>query len=147
MKVAWLLMVFLCGALLPLQGGFNAKLAKSMDSPIYAAMICFIVGAIAMALYVPFTKETFSWQLFKGSTITAVLGGGLIGAVFITISMLALPRLGMALTFGLVVAGQVIISVLLDHFNILVAEPSPVNIWRGLGILLIIAGVVIVEKF
>lgn len=147
MKIVWLFVVFLCGALLPLQGGLNAKLAKSISSPIYASMICFIVGALAMAIYVPFTKETFSWQLLKGSDVTAVLGGGLIGAVFITASMMALPRLGMALTFGLVVAGQVIISVLLDHFNILVAEQHPVNLWRGLGILLIIAGVAVVEKF
>ncbi len=147
MKIVWLFVVFLCGALLPLQGGLNAKLAKSISSPIYASMICFIVGALAMAVYVPFTKETFSWQLLKGSDVTAVVGGGLIGAVFITASMMALPRLGMALTFGLVVAGQVIISVLLDHFNILVAAQHPVNIWRGLGMLLIIVGVAIVEKF
>ena len=100
-----------------------------------------------MALYVPFTKETFSWQLLKGSTLISVLGGGIIGAFFITASMLALPKLGMALTFGLVVAGQVMISVLLDHFNILVAEQHPINIWRGLGMLLIIAGVAVVEKF
>jgi len=141
------MLVFLCGALLPLQGGLNAKLAKSMASPVYASMICFIVGAIAMALYLQFTKETFSWQLFKGSALISVLGGGIIGAIFITASMLALPRLGIGLTFGLVVAGQVIISVLLDHFHILVAERHSINLWRGLGILLIIAGVVIVEKF
>ncbi|SHN42367.1 DMT family transporter [Chitinophaga sp. CF418] len=147
MKIAWLFVVFLCGALLPLQGGLNAKLAKSIGSPVYASMICFIVGALTMVLYVPFTKETFSWQLLKGSDITAVLGGGVIGAVFITGSMLALPRLGMALTFGLVVAGQVIISVLLDHFSLLVAAQHPVNIWRGLGMLLIITGVAMVEKF
>lgn len=143
MKIAWLLAVFICGALLPLQGGLNAKLAKSIDSPIYASMICFIVGAIAMALYLPFTKETFSMP----NNLTYVLGGGLIGAVFITVSMLALPQLGMALTFGLVVAGQVIISVLLDHFNIMVAEVHPINLWRALGMLLIIAGVAVVEKF
>lgn len=147
MKIAWLLVVFLCGALLPLQGGLNARLAKSIDSPIYAAMICFIVGALTMALYVPFTKETFSWQLLKSSHMTVILGGGVIGAVFITASMLALPRLGMALTFGLIVAGQVIISVLLDHFQILVAAQHPINLWRSLGMLLIIAGVAIVEKY
>jgi len=147
MKIAWLLLVFLCGALLPLQGGLNAKLAKSMASPVYASMICFIVGSLTMVLYVPFTGETFSWQLFKGSPVVAILGGGVIGAIFITASMLALPKLGMALTFGLVVAGQVIISVVLDHFNILVAEQHPVNIWRGLGMLLIIIGVAFVEKF
>lgn len=147
MKLAWLLIVFICGALLPVQGGLNAKLAKSMASPVYASMICFIVGALTMALYLPFTKETFSWQLFKGSAVISVLGGGVVGALFITASMLALPKLGMALTFGLVVAGQVIISVLLDHFNILVAEQHPINIWRSLGMLLIIVGVAIVEKF
>jgi transporter family-2 protein len=143
MKIAWLLAVFFCGAILPLQGGLNARLAKSIDSPVFAAMICFIVGALAMAVYLPFTKETFSMP----NNITYVLGGGLIGAVFITVSMLALPRLGMALTFGLVVAGQVIISVLLDHFNILVEEVHPINLWRALGMLLIIAGVAVVEKF
>ncbi|BAV05034.1 integral membrane protein [Filimonas lacunae] len=110
-------------------------------------MICFMVGAIAMAIYIPFTKETLSWQLLKGSSITSITGGGIIGALFITASMMALPKLGMALTFGLVVAGQVIISVLLDHYNILVAVPHPINVWRGLGVLLIIAGVAIVEKF
>lgn len=143
MKIVWLLAVFLCGAILPLQGGLNAKLAKSIDSPVYAAMICFIVGAVAMALYLPFTKETFSMP----NNMTYVLGGGLIGAVFITVSMLALPRLGMALTFGLVVAGQVIISVLLDHFKILVEDGHPINGWRVMGMLLIIAGVAVVEKF
>lgn len=143
MKIVWLLAVFICGALLPLQGGLNAKLAKSIDSPIYASMICFIVGALAMAVYVPFTKETFTMP----NNLTYILGGGLIGAVFITVSMLALPRLGMALTFGLVVAGQVIISVLLDHFSILVEEVHPINIWRALGMLLIVAGVAVVEKF
>lgn len=147
MKIAWLMLVFLCGALLPFQGGLNAKLAKSMASPVYASMICFLVGALTMALYLPFTKETFSWQLLKGSTVVSVLGGGVIGALFITASMLAIPRLGMALTFGLVVAGQVIISVWLDHFNILVAVQHPVNMWRGFGMLLIIAGVVLVQKF
>jgi bacterial/archaeal transporter family-2 protein len=147
MRIAWLVLIFLIGTLLPVQGGLNARLAKSIASPLYASMICFIVGAVTIAVYIPFTKEAFSWQLFKGSHITSIVGGGLIGALFITASMMALPRLGMALTFGLVVAGQVIISLLLDHFNILVAEQHPINIWRALGMLLIIAGVAIVEKF
>jgi transporter family-2 protein len=40
-----------------------------------------------------------------------------------------------------------IISVLLDHFNILVSQPHPINFWRLGGIALIIIGVVIVRKF
>jgi len=147
MKIAWLIIVFVCGALLPLQGGLNARLAKSIDSPVYASMFSFIVGAIAVAVYLQFTKETITWAGLKSASIYSWLGGGLFGAIFITCTMLALPRIGMALTFGLVVAGQVIVAVLLDHFNVLVTEQHSINLWRVLGIILIIAGVIIVRKF
>jgi transporter family-2 protein len=41
--------------------------------------------------------------------------------------MLALPRIGMALTFVLVVAGQMVIAVILDHYKILVEEQHSFN--------------------
>lgn len=147
MKSIWLFIVFVCGALLPLQAGLNARLGKSIGSPVYASLFSFMVGALSVAVYLLFSKDTVSWAGLKSASIYSWIGGGLFGAIFITASMLALPRIGMALTFGLIVAGQVIIAVLLDHFNILVAEQHPINLWRVLGILLIIGGVVIVRKF
>ena len=147
MKIIWVIIVFIGGSLLPLQTGFNTRLGKYIESPVYSALICFIVGVLAMALYLPFTKETISWAGLKSVSTLSLLGGGLIGAFFITASMLAMPRIGMALTFGLVVAGQVIIAVLLDHFNILVGQQHGINVWRLLGITLIIIGVVIVGKY
>ena len=147
MKFAWLIIVFISGALLPFQAGLNARLGKSIASPIYASMFSFIVGAISVAIYLQFTKETITWSGVKSASIFSVLGGGITGAIFITATMLALPRIGMALTFGLVVAGQVVVAVLLDHFKILVTEQHPFNLWRLLGITLIMLGVIIVRKF
>jgi transporter family-2 protein len=147
MKIGWLIIVFICGALLPFQAGLNTRLGKSIESPVYASMFSFIVGAITVAIYLQFTKETITWSGLKSASIYTWLGGGVTGAIFITATMLALPRIGMALTFGLVVAGQVIIAVLLDHFKILVAEQHPFNLWRLLGIVLIMLGVIIVRKF
>lgn len=147
MKLLWLVIVFICGALLPFQAGLNARLGKSIDSPTYASLFSFIVGALTVAIYLQFTKETVTWAGLKSASISSWLGGGVTGAIFITASMLALPRIGMAMTFGLIVAGQVIVSVLLDHFDILVAEQHSFNMWRLLGIILIIGGVLIVRKF
>lgn len=147
MKFLWLVIVFICGALLPLQGGLNARLGKSIDSPIYASMFTFIVGAIAVAFYLQFTKETITWTGLKSASLSSWLGGGITGAIFITCTMLAIPRIGMALTFGLVVAGQMVVAVLLDHYDILVAEQHSINIWRLVGIVMIILGVVVVRKF
>lgn len=132
---------------MPLQAGFNTKLGRSAESPVFASMFCFIIGALAMALYLPFAKDSFSWVGIKSASVYSLLGGGLAGAIFITGTMLAVPRLGMALTFGLVVAGQVVVAILLDHFKILVAEQHSINSWRLLGVALIIGGVVIVQKF
>ena len=58
----------------------------------------------------------------------------------------AFPRIGAPLAFGLVVAGQMIMSILLDQFNLLVTQQHPINAWRILGVLLIIAGVVVIRK-
>ncbi len=75
------------------------------------------------------------------------VGGMVLCFLAITGTMLALPRIGMALTFGLVVAGQLVVAVMLDHYNILVSEQHSMNLWRLGGIALIIVGVVILRKF
>jgi transporter family-2 protein len=73
--------------------------------------------------------------------------GGILGAFYVTAIILSFPRIGPAMTFGLVVAGQMVIAVALDHFNILVAQQHPINLWRILGIVLIVTGVIIIRKF
>lgn len=82
MKLAWIITAFVCGALLPLQAGLNARLGKSIDSPIYASLISFIVGALAVAIYLPFARESVSWTGLKSASLYSWLGGGIIGAFF-----------------------------------------------------------------
>ncbi|HTL10453.1 MAG TPA: DMT family transporter [Chitinophagaceae bacterium] len=147
MKLAWLIIVFVCGALLPIQAGLNTRLGKSIGSPVYASLFSFLVGAAAVAIYLLFTKETVTWAGAKSAGLSSWLGGGLTGAIFITATMMAVPRIGMALTFSLVVAGQMIVAVALDHFKVLVAEQHSFNIWRLAGIVIIICGVILVRKF
>ena len=71
----------------------------------------------------------------------------MLGTFYVTAVILAFQKIGPALTFGLVVAGQIFMAVLLDHFNILVAQQHPVNVWRVFGIVLIVASVIIIRKF
>jgi transporter family-2 protein len=106
MKTIWFLIVFKSSALLPCQIGLNAKLGKSIGSPCYSSLICFTVGALAMLLYIPFSKESISWAGAKSFSFISLLGGG------------------RAQTFGLIVGEQVIVTVLLDHFNLLFAQQN-----------------------
>lgn len=146
MKFLWILIAFASGAFLPIQAGLNTRLGKSIASPVHASMISFLVGVITVFIYTELTRQHVSWAGIKSASWFTWLGG-VLGAFYVTAIILAFPKIGPALTFGLVVAGQMTIAVLIDHFNILVARQHPINAWRILGIILIVSGVIIIRKF
>lgn len=145
-KVFWIILTFLAGAFLPIQAGLNTKLGKAAESPVYASMFSFVVGIAGIILYIIITRQTFSWAGVKEAPLYAWIGG-LLGAFYVTIIILAFPKLGPGLTFGLIVGGQMILSVVLEHYNVLVEQQNPINYMKILGIILVIAGVIIIRKF
>jgi len=145
-KLIWILFVFFSGTFLPIQAGLNTRLGKAVQNPVYAALFSFVIGTLGLILYILITRQTISWQGVREAP-TYVWLGGLLGAFYITIIILAFPRLGPGLTFGLIVAGQMVGSVLLEHQHILVAQQSPINGMKILGIILIVAGVLLIRKF
>jgi len=145
-KTIWMIAALLAGAFLPIQASINAKLGKAGTSAFHASMISFFVGAFTLALYILLTKQTVSWTGIKSAPAYAWLGG-LLGAFYVTVVILAFPKLGPALTFGLVITGQMLLSALMEHFDVLVAQQHSLNIWRILGFLMVIGGVILIRKF
>ena len=117
-KVIWVAVAFMAGAFLPIQAELNARLGKAAQSAVYASTISFIVGTVALLLYIVVTRQQVSWEGVKQAPAYVWLGG-LLGAFYVTVVILAFPKLGPGLTFGLIVAGQMLLSALLEHFNIL----------------------------
>jgi transporter family-2 protein len=72
--------------------------------------------------------------------------GGLLGAVYITGAVVLAPRLGAATLIAAVVAGQMLSSVVLDHFGWVGFERHPATPLRLLGAALVIAGVRLIQK-
>lgn len=145
-KIIWVALALLSGAFLPIQAGLNSKLGKTLESPVYAALFSFVVGTVALLAYVLVTRQSLSWAGVKEAPNYIWLGG-LLGAFYITVIILAFPVLGPGLTFGLIVAGQMVTSILLEHFNILVAQQNPFSYMKLLGITLVVAGVIIIRKY
>ena len=142
----YILIVFIAGAVLPIQVGLNHKMGKAIAGAEYASFISFVVGAIVLLVYLLFIKQDFS-------TITQALQvkwyvwlAGLLGAFYVTSVIILAPKLGIALTFGLVVAGQMTLSLILDHFGLLGMEVKPINWLKILGVLFLIGGVIILRK-
>jgi bacterial/archaeal transporter family-2 protein len=145
-KALWIILTLFSGAFLPIQAGLNSRLGRAVESPLYASLFSFVVGTIALMIYILVTGQTLSWAgVTKAPAYLWI--GGLLGAFYIAVTMQAFPVLGPGLTFGLIVAGQMIVSLILDHFNVLVAQQNPINPMKVLGGVLVIVGVVIIRKF
>ncbi|WP_336518371.1 DMT family transporter [Pollutibacter soli] len=146
MKELWIFIALISGAILPIQAGLNARMGKSLESPVHASIISFAIGLAGLLIYNIISKNQISWAGIRSAPWYAWTPG-ILGAFYVTAIIMAFPRIGAALTFGLVVAGQMLIAILLDHFNVLVAQQHSMNIWRFFGVMLIIAGVIIIRKF
>jgi len=147
MKTLLIMTALLAGALLPVQAGLNAKMGKAVTSPVYAAMISFAIGTIGLFLYTLLTKDHLSQLAGAMQVDWSVWTAGLLGAFYVAAVIILVPQLGVAFTFGLVVAGQLFISLLLDHFGLLDLPVHTINWQRITGILLIIGGVLLIRNF
>jgi len=142
-----ILAALLAGALVALQPGINGQLASRLGTPLRAGVVSFGVGfsvlcviALAMGHGLPRPSQ------FVGAPLWLYLGGGAVGAVFVTTAMVVAPRIGATYWVALIIAGQMGASLVLDHFGWLGFPRSPASVVRLLGVGLVIVGVLLVAK-
>ena len=143
----YLLLAFVAGAMMPTQAAINNKLAVFVDSPILAAFISFFVGTVGLFVYVLISGVPLGNIVSAKNAPAALWIGGLLGAFFVTSTVVLVPRLGVAMTFSLIIAGQMLVTLVIDHFGLLGVPVKEVSLARIGGILLITAGVVLIRKF
>ena len=144
----WLLSIFaiLAGISNPLQSGSNSELLKTIQAPVVAAYLVYLVGGAIIACAIPFVGFPAREALEKLSGVAwwALLGGAC-NAAFLMASLLITKRLGSATFTTLVVVSAVVTSLLLDQFGLLGFEPRPINWLRGIGGALAVAGVFLIR--
>lgn len=138
--------IVLAGGATALQAPTNARLMTAVGSPVNAAFISFAVGTAALGLLALMFQSRPDWAAARGLPWYAWIGG-LYGVIFVVAATWGVPRLGVALTITLMVAGQLLISLILDHFGAFGAPRQPINWGRIGGVALVIAGVVMVRRF
>jgi transporter family-2 protein len=146
MAFAFLLLAFAAGGALPVQAGINARLAEYVGGPIRASMISFAVGTLVLFL--------LALAATRGVVDTSRLGsipwwgwlGGAVGAGYVASTVAAAPRLGALNLFAAVIFGQLVCSVLLDHFGVLFRHHE-LTAGRVAGVVLLGTGVALVRFF
>lgn len=143
----WLaaVIILVSGVLTAMQAPTNAKLAAAAGSPINAALISFAVGALALVAVTLALRARPDLAALKALPWYAWLGG-LYGAVFVAAAAYAAPRIGVASTLTLLIAGQLIAAVVIDQIGGFGVPVRPLSAAKLFGVGLVIAGVLLVRR-
>jgi transporter family-2 protein len=144
--LALVLLALFVGLLLPIQAGVNAQLRIAVGDPLAAALVSFLVGSAGLAtlmlvLRVPLPLAA-AWQRSEWSHWI----GGLLGAAYVALAVVLAPRLGAGTLTAAVVAGQMVTSVVLDHFGWVGFTQQPLSLTRLAGAALVVGGVALIQR-
>jgi transporter family-2 protein len=135
------------GMAIAAQALINARLQVAAGNYIFAATLSFAVGLISLlAVLVVQPSGAVSGHSLGSAPWWAWMGGAL-GALYVLISIYVAPRIGAAALLSAVVLGQLSFSLVADHFGFFGINPHAVSAPRLLGVVLVIAGVVLVRMF
>ena len=138
-----LLAIFIAGAAATVQPPIHARLAETIGI-IQAATVSFLVGTLVL-LVISLSVERGS---FKGLAHAEwwQLSGGLFGAFFVTLTILAVPRLGTGAVMAGLIVSQLATGLVFDHFGLFGMRQIPFDLSRIAGVVLLMLGVALIFR-
>ena len=148
LELTTLLMLGLAGGIaLASQAGVNAQLRQYVHSPYQAAFFSFLVGTIILGIVILLQQDSRpSLTHLMGMPLWLWLGG-LLGAFGVSVSIILAPRLGAVNLTIVIVCGQLLASLLLDHFGWLGFEKHSINWQRITGAVMVKLGLLLTVKY
>ncbi len=135
-----LLLAIVAGGLTAVQGAFNANLGKLLSHPLQATLISFGVGTLGTLATITLTGAGLP-AAGRLSVIPPYLFlGGLFGALFITATILFIPKIGVASMLVAALLGQMLVSLVLDHYGLFGLPVHPATLHRFAGVVLVLLG-------
>lgn len=140
------MLAFFIGALLPVQVGVNLELARHINSPVLAALVSFLVGGLCLIVSAAILKTPLpAWNQVI-SLPSWTWGGGLIGALVVFGSILAGPKIGALALMSLLLVGQLVASIIIDHYGWLGFSVQKIDFQRLLGVVLLLVGFMLIRR-
>lgn len=141
---------FLTGTIFTVQSAVNGRLRTVTANPIFASLASFSTGVLTLLILIPLFHLFGIYEIPAFERILQIepwmFFGGIIGTVLVVGSILIPKRIGFASYFSMLVTGQLVGSVICDAIGLFGAEvhmPGPARI---LGVILLLAGALLVQK-
>jgi transporter family-2 protein len=149
MRLLLLLAASICATVIPFQAIINGRLGQLVANPLLAALVSFASGLVALAVIVfattpglPSLPRDLNWTDIPPYLFT----GGMLGAIYVTVVLTLVPRIGAANVLAAGIVGQLIMSVVIDHYAVLGVPQNPVNLVKLAGCVLLVLGMLLIQR-
>lgn len=147
MSSVLILIGLVIGVFLPLQAGVNVRLGQVAGHPAIAALISFSIGTIVLGFVSLGLRPPWPDLLSRlGEAPWWAWMGGVLGANYVLAAIILAPRLGAATLIALTVTGQMVSSIVIDHYGILGYPVHPISIGRIAGAALLVVGMLLIQR-
>ncbi len=134
------------GAALPLQAAINARLRVAVGGPVRAALLSFVSGAIVLGFAALALRESWPGASAVSRGPAWMWLGGALGACYVSATIVLVPKLGPAVAFALVVAGQMAASLAIDQVGGFGVPHHPISFARVAGAVLLVCAVALIRR-
>ena len=134
MKMLFPLLAIIGGIAVAIQGQINGGLGKKVGV-LEASFVSFSIGTLALLFSVLFFGKG---NLLAITTVPKwQLIGGFLGVIYIIIAIFTVPKIGVAPTLVAVIAGQIIMGAIIDHFGLFGGTRNPIDMKKIAAIMLL----------
>ena len=134
------------GALIPVQAATNAAMSRVIGSVAITSLALFAIGFVVVAAWTIVIREPLpSLETLRRVPAYGWCGGFIVASYVISITFLA-PRLGVGSAIRLVVTGQIVAAVIIDHLGAFGAVAQRLTMGRAIGAVLMIIGVILARR-
>lgn len=146
MHVGPMALTAIAGATLAVQVGLNATMRGHAGSPMAAAFVNFAVGTVFLLVAVLVGRGSLGAIAGAAGAPWWAWSAGILGGLYIAASAAFGPLIGGATFLALIVAGQMVAALALDHYGWLGFPVRPLDASRAAGALLVIGGMVLLAR-
>jgi transporter family-2 protein len=140
------LLTIAAGISVVVQQALNANLRIAIGSAAWSGLVSYAIGLVCMAALVIALRDPLPSAAVAARIPWWAWSGGVFGAIFIALAIVLIPQLGAATFIALLVTGQMLASLTLDHYGWLGLEQRSVDLPRLIGVCLLIGGVVLIRR-
>ena len=133
------------GGMIAMQPPINSVLGKALGT-LQAATISFLIGTVVLAALTVTVGGGFGDLGEIRHVGLLYLTGGLLGAIYVTTVLVTVRNLGAGGVTAATIAGQLTVSVIIDHLGILGVEKHSIDVAKVAGVVLLAAGTFLIVR-